>query len=326
LGGYGDLTAVARGLEAAHHALDIDPQLASAYRGLALNLHQLGRLQEALPSYHRALALYPNYVGGLVDTAFGENTAGLFDQGLSHSKHALQLEPNTPMAYYHVGVALMFLDDDAHTERFLTAAAARFPIELRLPGTTRIINLLALLDLRRGRLESAVQRMKTAAEQAPNNIETQIVRAEVTTFAGSSDAPQIVRALVERAADAQLHNAPYPVKLVHAYYLQRAGATADATRILNEVAAANREALLSGVDWPMVFVQDAAVHALRGETTAALDDLDRAYAAGWRDGRTTAIDPLLASLRTEPRFQQVLSRIQSDVAAMRARADYSRLP
>jgi hypothetical protein len=38
-----------------------------------------------------------------------------------------------------------------------------------------------------------------------------------------------------------------------------------------------------------------------------------------------AIDPLFASLQSEPRFTALLSRIQRDVAAMRARADYSGL-
>jgi hypothetical protein len=65
---------------------------------------------------------------------------------------------------------------------------------------------------------------------------------------------------------------------------------------------------------------------MRGQSAAALDELDRGYAAGWRDRRMLAIDPLLASLRAEPRFKQLLSRIEADVAAMRARADYSGLP
>jgi len=75
-----------------------------------------------------------------------------------------------------------------------------------------------------------------------------------------------------------------------------------------------------------MFVQNAAVHALRGETPSALDELDRAYGAGWRDGRTLAIDPFFAPMRSEARFSQLLSRIETDVAAMRARADYSALP
>lgn len=79
--------------------------------------------------------------------------------------------------------------------------------------------------------------------------------------------------------------------------------------------------LLVGADWPMGHMQMAAVHALRGETK-----VERAYDAGWRDGRTLAIDPLFASVRSEPRFRQVLSRIEADVAAMRARADYTGLP
>ena len=37
-------------------------------------------------------------------------------------------------------------------------------------------------------------------------------------------------------------------------------------------------------------------------------------------------DPFFTSVRSEPRFTQLLSRIESDVAAMRARADYSAIP
>lgn len=41
-----------------------------------------------------------------------------------------------------------------------------------------------------------------------------------------------------------------------------------------------QKSLSVGADWPLAFMQNAAVHALRGQTAAALDELDRAYAAG----------------------------------------------
>jgi hypothetical protein len=128
-----------------------------------------------------------------------------------------------------------------------------------------------------------------------------------------------------RAADGMLHNAPYPVKIVHAYHLSRRGASRQSRQILDAVLAANRRAIADGADWPMVFMQNAAVHALLGERDAALSELEHGYAAGWRDGRTLAIDPFFAAIRSEPRFTQLLSRIASDVAVMRARADYSGL-
>lgn len=94
---------------------------------------------------------------------------------------------------------------------------------------------------------------------------------------------------------------------------------------MNDILAENQKAITGGADWATPSMQNAAIHALRGESTAALDWLDRAYAAGWRDGRTLAIDPLFASIRREPRFTQLLSRIEADVTAMRSRADYSGL-
>ncbi len=315
---YGDVKAAARGMDAANRAIAIDPQLAAGYHALALNLHLNGRLREALPVYRKAVELNPGGGDGLNDLSFGENTAGRHDEALGHSSRSLSLA--VPGSAYHVGVALLQLGDDERTERFLAAEAARSP------GTMRLQALLALLDVVRGRSDAAVSRIYRAAEAAPKDIEVLLTRAEITFLAGHKDAPEHVRSLMGRAADGLFHSTPYPVKLAHAYYLMKAGGTAEAARIMDDLLAANREAVIGGANWPMVFMQNAAVHALRGNLPAALDALDQGYEAGWRDPRLLAIDPLLASLGKEPRFSALLTRIQAEVAAMRGRADYSRLP
>ncbi|HYN08486.1 MAG TPA: tetratricopeptide repeat protein [Vicinamibacterales bacterium] len=92
---FGDLSAIARGLDAAHIAIGIDPQLAAAHRGLALNLQQVGRLGEALPAYRKAVELDPSYTVGLNDLSYAEMTQGRLDEALKHSRRALQLLPNT---------------------------------------------------------------------------------------------------------------------------------------------------------------------------------------------------------------------------------------
>jgi hypothetical protein len=65
---------------------------------------------------------------------------------------------------------------------------------------------------------------------------------------------------------------------------------------MDEVLATNRRALADGADAPNIFMQNAAVVRAARPGPAALDELDRAYAAGWRDGRTLAIDPFFTSV------------------------------
>jgi eukaryotic-like serine/threonine-protein kinase len=317
-GAYGDLSALARGVDAANKAIEIDPQLATGYRMLGLNLNQLGRQREALAANRRAAELGPSDSGVMNDLSHGLRMAGQYDEALRAARRAAELR--SPAASYHVGVTLLLLGDDAQTERYLTEKAERSPNLTRLPLA------LALLELRRGQPRAAVERVRALAVQLPGSIEVLLTRAEIFMFAGTADASEIVQSLMARAADGLVHNAPYPVKLLHAYYLHRAGRTAEAAKILDAILAANRTSLVAGADGSTMFMQNAAVHALRGETAAALDELERAYAAGWRDGRTLAIDPFLASMRAEARFTQLLSRIEADVAAMRARADYSAIP
>ena len=282
LGAYGDLSALPRGLDAAHKALEIDPQLGSAHETLALNLQQMGRLQEALTDTPRRCPRAQRH-GSAQRHQLRRGHRRPLRWGADVRQARARAGAQHAGRVHHVGAPLLLLDDDARTERFLTAAAARFASATQA-GVMRLEILLAFLDLRRRQAAAAVARMEAAAGKAPDNIEVLLTRAEMTVFAGTPDAPRLVRELMGRAGDGLFHNAPYPVKLAHAYYLQRSGDMPEALTIFNDVLEANRKAVAAGADSPLAFMQNAAVHALRGETNAALDDLDRAYAAGWRDG------------------------------------------
>jgi TolB-like protein len=317
---FGDSTAAARGIQIAHQAIEIDPQLSEARHSLALNLMQAGRAHESLESYKKAIELKPSYYTAVADYAITLNAVGRFDEGLYWARRALQLAPNAPGYHYTVGLQLLYLDDDAVTERFLTAAAARFPTYARMKF------ILAHLDFRRGRPEAAMDRVRRAVEANPKNLEVLMARAELAALTGAADARLCIDAVLPDGADAPSSLLSHRMQLFQAYVLQAAGEKARAAAMINEVAAKNQDLLTGGADYLVPPIENATIYAIRGDTMAALDWLERAFTAGWRDPRTTKLNPMWASLRGEPRFQQIVSRMEADVAAMRSRADFSNLP
>jgi hypothetical protein len=223
-------------------------------------------------------------------------------------------------AYYHVGLHLLSLGDDARTERFLTGAATRFP------QLDRLQILLADLDVRRGRGEAALDRMRRAVDAMPNSVEALIERAQIATLIGSPDAMRFTEPLLAEAADAGSDLTRQSLKVFHAFQLHSAKQQARAAAILDQILAANREAIAGGADWSLPLVENATVVALRGDVSGALGWLERAYAAGWKDARMMRLMPMWVSLRADPRFEQLAKRMEADVATMRARANYSGLP
>ena len=69
-----------------------------------------------------------------------------------------------------------------------------------------------------------------------------------------------------------------------------------------------------GVDAPVLPAQIAAIHALRDDKDGALDWLQRAYERGWIQPLPTRLDPMLASLRTDARFTQLIKRMDDGVS------------
>jgi hypothetical protein len=105
---------------------------------------------------------------------------------------------------------------------------------------------------------------------------------------------------------------------MHALVLHRNGRRASADSIWDAALAADQRDLDQGHQNPDRPLQTAAIHAIRGDTAAALAWLERGYRVGWNDARTLELDPFFQPLRRSPRFRELLGRMSADVARMRA--------
>ena len=288
LAAFGDITATPKGIEAAHKALAIDPQLAQAHFALGLGMYQAGRLRESLAALQKAAMLDPSFSAAHADFGNVLGTAGRFDEALQSAKRMLPLIPNQSTAYYHVGQHLVWLDDDSRAERFLSAAALRFPAALRLQY------LLSYLDLRRGRAEAALERIRRTVDTAPTNVEALLTRLAVAAITGSPDARRFAEPLLAESADAPTEVIWHSVKLLYAYQLHQEGHKARASVLMDQVLVFDEEAIRGGADWPFPRIQNATVYAIRGDVPTALDWLERAYQAGWKDPRIARMLPMWA--------------------------------
>jgi serine/threonine-protein kinase len=181
---------------------------------------------------------------------------------------------------------------------------------------------LAWLDVLRGRNQDALGRMRQVMARHPGNDEGRGHLAELAALTGAPDAEELLRPLVADQATARptIWTSPESFRTLLGLVLHRRGEQNRAAALWREALAADSADLAEGHDNPDRPLEIAAIHAIRGDTAAALDWLDRGYEAGWRDYRNTRRNPFFTGLRTEPRFHALLARMESDVRTMERRA------
>jgi TolB-like protein/TPR repeat protein len=308
-----------RGVETARTAVTLDPQLSRAHYALAIGLGYIGQLDEARLAMQRAVELDANFWNAIEDFALLETNAGRLDQAMYWAKRAIPLAPNLAHSYYHLALPLILLDDD-RAERWLRAAAARFPIS-DPTGGQRLALLLAVIEFRRGQTPAAIERLRAAVAANPGNAEGELVLTELLLLTGSPGAAERVDRALQQGPDARSWVTPYTPRTMAAFLFAGSGETNRAQPLIAAALAANRDALAAGDRSFGPHYENAALFAMRGDRSAALDALERAERAGWKDAMILQRDPLLASLTPEPRFKELVARIESTVKDMRARAD-----
>jgi hypothetical protein len=110
------------------------------------------------------------------------------------------------------------------------------------------------------------------------------------------------------------------VRLRYAYALHKRGDSARSKLLAAEAERYARDRIAAGDDRPEQRVELAAAAALRGETDTALEWLERAFEAGYRDYGFLERDPIFRPLSRDAGFGRVLDRTRRDVQAQRERA------
>jgi serine/threonine-protein kinase len=304
------------GMVAVQKAIALEPELAVGHYFLAGLRASGGRLTEARLSYLKALELDPNLDGAMVDLSENESLLGRYDESYYWARRGVPLMGHDYLVYHHLAIPLLRLADDQATERWLLRG------EREWPNAVRLQIQLSWLDVLRGREQQALERMRRIMARNPGDEEGTGHLAELAALAGAPDAETLLLPLVadQPAARPTIWTSPESFRALLALVLHRRGQQGRAAALWSEALAADSADLAKGHDNPDRPLEIAAIHAVRGETGAALEWLERGYEAGWRDYRITRRDPFFASLREEPRFRTLLARMESDVNTMQQRA------
>jgi serine/threonine-protein kinase len=298
----------------AERAIELRPELPEGHVILGAIASEDGRLSAAREAYVKALLLDPSDVPALADLSDAELTMGRYDEGLRLAIRAAPLGGNDVLMYYHVGNALVRLGDDAASEAWLSAGARR-----EVPSFYRVEILLSLLDVLRGRDSVALTRARQLVAREPTNYEARANLAELAALMNSPDAEELTGGIARQSATSRSGGLmPESFGALHGLTLHRSGRREAAESLWVQALMSDKRDIETGHENPNRPLQTAALHAIRGDSARALDWLDRAYSAGWKNARILAIDPFFTSLRGSPRFQALLGRMTEDVSRMRA--------
>lgn len=298
---------------AAQKSVELAPGAAEGYSALALVHWNRGRLDEALDTYRRALALRPNDPDALWGMAFAQWLRGALDEALRLAQRAAVLDPATPGNAAMLGRVYMALGDRPAAERWFRRA-----LQLQ-PDFPWAHEDLVALYIWQGDHAKAAEQLRTLGALLPDS-------PEYLQGAGLLALRQGDHARAARFYEHLLRNQPdYGFfdfdELGFAY--ARLGNLAQARQVWRR-GVTHAEAVHQRSGQLFWNARDLGrIAAANGDPDAAIRWLETAYRSGWRGWPTLdiAADPLLESLRTDRRFQQLRARILADLARMRAAAE-----
>ena len=314
---YADAKYLDISIEQAQRAIEMDPSLARAHFALASGYAMKGWAARSRQEFLKAQELEVSGTGPISNLAVLESEIlGRHDEGVAWARRLLDLPPANSNTIYHIAWPLLFLRDDATTERWLKEGEARFP------DAPRMQCLLAGLDYLRGNEAAALARARKMVEANPAFEEGLMVLVELSFLTGAPDAETLVERRFRNTPG--LTTSPLLKRETHrttyAYLLMNRGERGRAGELLDESLKQAHAALADGNEGQRVPIEIAAVHAVKGESAQALDWLERGLTAGYRDYSTLSRHPIFERLRRESRFQDLLKKMQQAVATMRDRS------
>jgi len=301
----------------AQRARDLDPASAAGYTALSVAYGHQGRL--ALEERMAFEAVSRDSTDALAYRRLAESyrDRGRFLMALQYHLLSVRLRPTYRTYQTWVGHTYRDLRAYVRAEQWYRRVLALEPSRLEaLEG-------MAGLYLRLGIADSARHYADLLVQHYPHETVALAAAATVSHFLRDVEG---VRRLAGRAvelapgAPARAPNTTLATTMLGFAELVT-GDTARADALFAKSTAFLDARLASGADSPRWTYELASIDAARGHSAAALDELERAYALGFRWLWMLEADPMLGGIRGQPRFEALVARTRADVEAMRRRVD-----
>ena len=163
----------AEAFELMRTALKANPQSPGALSNCGLMLHRLGRLEEALATYDKVLAIKADFAGAHFNRAVIFSDLNRFEDSLESYDKAVAIEPRHAEAHFNRGIALSRLkrfDEALASYDNALAINPAFPAALTNRANT-------LRDLKR--FDAALMSFDSLLAKAPNDAEAHYYRGAV---------------------------------------------------------------------------------------------------------------------------------------------------
>lgn len=277
-----------------------------------------GQPEQLTVRAEKILEIDPSSVNGYVANLQAYHWMGRFDLMWPWYIKSMASDPEDFELWAHLGLFSYYVGATEWVDRYLDRA-------LELGPREPVVLMCYVRVLRsRGQFDTAVEIARSALEAGlddrwqSNQIFLRLVRDDALQSGNLDDAkfwyldrhpelfldvPEIKVGNVNAAADLAL-------------LLQRAGDPAAAGVIIDAGLAWFQRTQPEGVHGYLINIVDVELLALGGQRKAALDRLQQAVDSGWRaHWRSDFSNETLASLRSEPRFQQITAQLEKDMAA-----------
>ena len=311
---------VDKSLEMSRKAIALDPELAEGYKALGLACNVKSRYRDSLDATRRAVDINPNYSSAVSNIGVALRHMGRLDEALPWALRGWELDPNNAVGAAGIGILYASLRDERQTEVWLKRS-----VELQ-PDLGQGNAHLAYFYLQQRRDEEGLRQARSATSLSPDSPMLLFTAGLAELLTGHLPRAEQVFEQVPpsfRTVRQGVRTAGAGVETYLAYLFLRTGRRRQAEALLQESLATDRRAADEGnEDWTVAY-DTACVHALRGEKDEAFRWLDKAVEAGWRGWPLGNRDPILDSLRSDPRLHRMEARLDELIGRMRRSAGLS---
>jgi TolB-like protein len=294
----------------ARRAIALDPASARAYDALGWALNWEERDGEARAAYLKAIELNPDLTGGLADLYL--HGYGRLDEALRLFKHALTVNPTDPILTDLTGWTYETLGMFEQARGYYERCIEIQPVYIQ--PYSRLLRVSLLMG-RPDDAQAVVRRMLAGFGEVP----PALFRAgDASVLMGNLVA---ARGFYERgiAASGGLGQLSLTQNLPLAWFYQQAGEAARTREIIPRIA--SHPDFSSPNKNPDTFARLARLRVLQGNKEDAIRQMEIAVRRGWRDYYLLPADPILRSLRGDPRFDRLMAELKAVVDGQRARVE-----